>query len=377
MHIRRTRSAATALLLAVALIPATLTTASAADAPAPTPAAPGVTSGRQSTDPQKVRDFWTPERIARALANEKKDQARIARDATLAGAAAEAPEDRVRSTAPRLTAEAPRVLPARQAGVSATAAAADVPEMPVAQEVPFPQNAPAIVVGKILYTDDAGEEHGCSGASVSADGNNTVWTAGHCVHPGDGRGADGFYDLVLFIPGYRESLETPGEYDAPWGEWVAQSFVAPEAWTQDRDYEDADLAAFTVEAPAGYTNLTDTVGALGYKFGYGSDWPDIIDSGFPGEGYQRTDMDGYTQFYCTGDVVDAMDWNPLDNRLEMNCDMGGGASGGPMATPEGQIVGANSHAEVDDQDQRINDHLYSSDHGDQAVAVINAINDAN
>lgn len=375
MHIRRTRSAAIALLLAVALIPATLTTASAADAP--TPAAPGVTIGKQTTDPQEVRDFWTPERVARALANEKKDQAGIARDAAVAEAAAGATEDRARGTAPRLTAEAPRILPAKRAGVSTTATAADVPEMPVAQKVPYPQTPPATVVGKILYTDDAGEEHGCSGASISADGDNTVWTAGHCVHPGDGRGSDGFYDLVLFIPGYKESLDTPGEYDAPWGEWVAQSFVAPEAWTQDKDYDEGDLAAFTVEAPAGYTNLTATVGALGYKFGYGSDWPDIIDSGFPGEGYNRTDMDGYTQFYCTGDVVDAMDWNPFDNRLEMNCDMGAGASGGPMATTEGEIVGANSHIETDDQDQRINDHLYSSDHGDQAVAVINAINDAN
>lgn len=377
MHIRRTRSAVTALLLAVALIPATLTTASADEKPAP--AGPDVTIGKQTTDPQKVRDFWTPERVARALANEKKDQAGVARDAALAKAAAEANEEKAKSSASasHLTAEAPRILPAKKSGVSTMAAAADVPEMPVAQEVPFPQNAPAIVVGKILYIDDAGEEHGCSGASIAADGKNTVWTAGHCVHPGDGRGSDGFYDLVLFIPGYKESLDTPGEYDAPWGEWVAQSFVAPEAWTQDKDYNEADLAAFTVRAPSGYTNLTDTVGALGYKFGYGSDWPDIIDSGFPGEGYNRTDMDGYTQFYCTGDVVDAMNWNPLDNRLEMNCDMGAGASGGPMATTEGGIVGANSHVDIDDQDQRINDHLYSSDHGDQAVAVINAINDAN
>lgn len=375
MHIRRTCKAATALLFAVALIPATLTTASASEAP--TPAVPGVTFGKQTTDPQKVRDFWTPERIARALANEKTDQAGIARDAAVAKAAGEATEDAARSTAPRLTAEAPQILPAKKASVSTMGAAADVPEMPVAQKVPFPQNAPATVAGKIVFIDDAGKEHGCSGASIAADGNNTVWTAGHCVHPGDGRGTDGFYDLVLFIPGYKESLDTPGDYDAPWGEWVAQSFVAPQAWTRDKDYDEGDLAAFTVKAPTGYTNLSDTVGALGYKFGYGSDWSDIIDSGFPGEGYNRTDMDGYTQFYCTGDVVDAVDWYPWDNRLEMNCDMGAGASGGPMATTEGQIVGANSHVDTDDQDQRINDHLYSSNHGDQAVAVINAINDAN
>lgn len=88
-------------------------------------------------------------------------------------------------------------------------------------------------------------------------------------------------------------------------------------------------------------------------------------------------MDGYTQFFCTGNVVDAANLNPFDDRLEMDCDMGSGASGGPMATTEGQIVGANSHVEVDDSGERINDNLYSSNHGSQAVAVINRINEFN
>lgn len=52
-------------------------------------------------------------------------------------------------------------------------------------------------------------------------------------------------------------------------------------------------------------------------------------------------------------------------------------AGGPMATTEGQIVGANSHAEVDDNGERINDNLYCSDHGSQAIAVINRINELN
>ncbi|MFI6488390.1 trypsin-like serine peptidase [Streptomyces sp. NPDC050564] len=370
---------ATAVMLAMALIPASLTTASAAEAPTATAtAAPGVTVGKQTTDPNKVRAYWTSARIKRALANEKNDQADIARDAAVAAkTAASAAEDKTVSAAdpaPHLTAEAPQIRPAQKTAVSTMAAAAD---MSHAEPVPFPESTPAVVVGKIVFIDHAGNEHGCSGASIAADGNNTVWTAGHCVHPGDGSGADGFYDLVVFIPGYKKNSEAVGGYDAPWGEWVAKSFVAPNAWTQDKDFNDADMAAFTVEPAQGYTNLTATVGALGYKFGYGSDWSDIIDSGFPGEGYQRTDMDGYTQYYCTGNVEDAADLNPFDNRLSMDCDMGAGASGGPMVTSDGQIVGANSHVETDANDQRINDNLYSSDHGDNAVAVINQINELN
>lgn len=377
MHIRSTRGAAIAVLTAMALIPATLSAASAAETSTPA-SAPGVTVGKQTTDPQAVRDYWTPARVKEALANEKQDEIDIAREAAAAAkAAAGAAKTADAGEGPRLTAEAPPFLPAGRNATGSTVAAADVPEMPHAEKVPFPQSIPAVIVGKILSVDAAGKGHGCSGASIIADGKNTVWTAGHCVHPGDGSGADGFYDPVLFIPGYKESATDPEGYDAPWGKWVAQTFVAPEAWTQDQDYYEGDMAAFTVKAPSGYTNLADTVGALGYRFGDGSDWSDIIDSGFPGDGYNRTDMDGYTQFFCTGDVVDAANLNPFDNRLEMDCDMGHGASGGPMATTEGQIVGANSHVELDDNDERINDNLYSSDHGSQAIAVINRINELN
>ncbi|MFJ6825290.1 trypsin-like serine peptidase [Streptomyces niveus] len=377
MHIRSTRGAAIAVLTAMALIPATLSAASAAETSTPA-SAPGVTVGEQATDPSTARDYWTPSRVKEAVANEKQDEIDIAHEAAVAAKATTgAAKTAHAGEGPRLTAEAPRFLPAGRDATGSPAVLAAVPEMAHAEKVPFPQSIPAVIVGKILYVDAAGESHGCSGASIIADGKNTVWTAGHCVHPGDGSGADGFHDSVLFIPGYKESATSPNGYDAPWGEWVAQTFVAPEAWTQDKDYNEGDLAAFTVKAPAGYTNLADTVGALGYRFGDGSDWSDIIDSGFPGEGYNRTDMDGYTQFFCTGNVVDAANLNPFDDRLEMDCDMGGGASGGPMATTEGQIVGANSHVEVDDSGERINDNLYSSNHGSQAVAVINRINELN
>ncbi len=376
MSIRRTRKVATTALIAMALIPATLTAASAA--PAPTSEMPTVTVGTQTTNPQKVRDFWTPKRISRALANEKTDQADTARAAAAAAAAAKVTgKTTTKGTSEHLTAQAAQVRPGTKTGTPVLAADSGVPEMPYAQPVSFPESPPAVVVGKIVFYDHEGEEHGCSGASIVADGNNTVWTAGHCVHPGDGSGAEGYYDLIEFIPGYKKNDQAVGGYDAPWGEWVAKMKVAPTAWTADEDFLWGDMAAFTVTPPKGYTNLTSTVGALGYKFGSGPNWSDIIDSGFPGDGYQRTDMDGFTQFYCTGNVEDAGSFNPLDDRLKMDCDMGHGASGGPMATPQGQIVGTNSHGESDDAGNITEPVLYSAAHGDNAVAVINKINELN
>ncbi|WP_338494549.1 hypothetical protein [Streptomyces sp. SJL17-4] len=379
MRIRTPRRAATAALLAMALIPATLTTATAADIPAPD--APAVTVGVQSEDAKSVRDFWTPARIKRALANSEKDDAAFAAKATRAARAAGA-AGAATGAAPQaadlgLTAEAPRVLPAGSRSTMSTAAAEaeDVPEMPVAQKVPFPQNAPFVVSGKIIFTDKAGEEHGCSGASIVSNSGNTVWTAGHCIHPGDGTGADGFYDKITFMPGFRKNDSVPDGYDAPWGKWVATKKVAPTQWTADGDVEDADMAAFEVTVPAGYTSLSAAVGAVGYRFGAGSDFSDVIDSGFPGEGYHRTDMDAFTHFYCTGNAEDAFDLNPLDDRVKVDCDMGKGASGGPILTTDGQLVSANSHYEAEEDGvTRKNDDLFGSEHGDQAVAVINEIN---
>ncbi|MFI2030509.1 hypothetical protein [Streptomyces buecherae] len=128
-----------------------------------------------------------------------------------------------------------------------------------------------------------------------------------------------------------------------------------------------------MSVPAGYTSLTADVGVLGYRFGAGSDFDSVISSGFPGEGYQRTDMDGFTHFFCTGNAEDAFDWNPLDDRVKIDCDMGQGASGGAIFTTRGQIISVNSHYESEDG-ARENDDLFGSEHGDEAVAVIDEIN---
>lgn len=115
----------------------------------------------------------------------------------------------------------------------------------------------------------------------------TVVAVSRCVHPGDERGSDGFWDLVLFIPSFKEKHDTPDptDYEATWGTWVAQSFVTPQVWTSDEDYDEGDLAASTVKAPSASRILP---------------------------------------------------------RLKMNCDMGKGASGGPMATTEHFLARARS-----------------------------------
>ncbi|MFF4758432.1 hypothetical protein [Streptomyces sp. NPDC001292] len=186
-----------------------------------------------------------------------------------------------------------------------------------------------------------------------------------------GRELPGFTTLDALAcegPHRGERLDLRGHLrpanDAPWGKWTATKKVAPTQWTADGDFADADMAAFNVAVPSGYTSLTAAVGALGYRFGAGSDFSDVIDSGFPGEGYKRTDMDGFKQFYCTGNAEDASDWNPLDDRVKVDRDMGKGASGGPIATTEAQIISANSHYETEDDGvTRKNDDLFGDQEG--------------
>ncbi|MFA7768243.1 hypothetical protein [Streptomyces sp. NRRL S-448] len=72
----------------------------------------------------------------------------------------------------------------------------------------------------------------------------------------------------------------------------------------------------------------------------------------------------------------AGDLNPLDQRLQMGRDMGGGASGGPMIknfTGSAQIVGVNSHRYTDSSGGWLDNRLFSSEHGAHAVTVYKAV----
>jgi hypothetical protein len=90
------------------------------------------------------------------------------------------------------------------------------------------------------------------------------------------------------------------------------------------------------------------------------------------------DFDSQYMRYCVGDAEDAQNWWPWDDRIELDCDMGNGASGGPMVIGvddgDPQIVGVNSHRDGDNGEFTSID-LYSSEHGNHAVSLINYVNE--
>ncbi|MFF6888746.1 trypsin-like serine peptidase [Streptomyces sp. NPDC012421] len=311
------------------------------------------------TDDQ-LRAFWTPKRVKEALRNPAKAPAkRPALDRTATRS----------SPPPGLTASAPtRGFDANTARSEANAAAG----MSVSQEVP--PGAGNNIVGKLIYYSPAtGKLTHCSAASIATANKNTIWTAGHCVHPGDGSGQAGWSQYVMYYPGYSRG-------DGPLGEWKAARLLAPTAWTQDGDAQEADVAAVVLN-PRLDGNLEDVVGyALGYLFTENrTDYGGAAVMGYPGEGYQRSDLDGERLMYCAGDTTDAFPINPFDDRIKFDCDMGRGVSGGPFVwgpQNDPRIVGAASHVALDDADQRISDDLFSSEHGSHAAALINTANGA-
>ncbi|MFE5729309.1 trypsin-like serine peptidase [Streptomyces sp. NPDC056528] len=308
---------------------------------------------------EQIRAIWTPERMKEALRNpEKAPAARPDRGRTTKSVSP--PHD--------LTASAPARGFAASANLSQRKAAAG---MSVSQEAPAgPGNA---IVGKLYFFTPEGEPNHCSAASIVSANKNTIWTAGHCVHRGDGSGDAGWNKHFLYVPGYSRGAE-------PHGEWTAARLFAPSAWTQDGDAREADVAAIVLN-PRLDGNLEDVVGfALGYLFTENrTDYAGAAVMGYPGEGYQRTDLDGERLMYCAGDTTDAFPVNPFDDRIKIDCDMGGGASGGPFVwgpQNDPRIVGASSHVAVDDAHQRLTDDLFSSEHGSHAAALINTANGA-
>jgi len=165
--------------------------------------------------------------------------------------------------------------------------------------------------GRIFFTitagPDAGRNASCSGNAVTSSNESVVITAGHCV-----KISGGFHSNWAFVPGYNNG-------NRPFGTWPATTLLTTPQWNAGEDMN-FDVAAAVV-APLNGQTLTDVVGGQGvafnqprgrqmYSFGYPAGAP----------------YDGSKLIYCGGRVFD--DFLQSDD-LGLNCNMTGGASGGP------------------------------------------------
>ncbi|MEM8535581.1 MAG: hypothetical protein AAGF95_32420, partial [Chloroflexota bacterium] len=86
-------------------------------------------------------------------------------------------------------------------------------------EVPYTYSTyPFSTVGMLFFTQD-GSDYVCSAAVIK---NQSIWTAGQCLH--NGRGSiDGWSTNVVFVPQFIDGR-------APLGQWRVQTLLVPQEW---------------------------------------------------------------------------------------------------------------------------------------------------
>ncbi|MFF2349129.1 trypsin-like serine peptidase [Kitasatospora sp. NPDC058115] len=331
-------------------------------------AADGVKTIEFTKSAESLSEFWTPERLRIAAENPMPAPTVTAEAAKRAHENAQKHQRKTQGRGPvAANAAAPEGGAAVMVSpLTTNGTIADLSRSDLASPLGWQVN----IAGRLFFSTGGSGYSSCTASAIVSNNKNSIWTAGHCIHGGKDKG---FYSNFVFAPGYDET--------APWGFWPLQKGIVSSAWADDSDFLWGDVGGGIVAAPeAEYGNLQDWTGAYGYRFNGDSDIDDVTSLGYPADGYNRTSAElheGTKPMYCHGNAVDAGNWNPLDNRLKLACDMGGGASGGPMIINFGvnsQIVGTNSHRLADNNNQWVENYLYSSNHGGNAAGVINWLN---
>ncbi|UQI45045.1 peptidase [Streptomyces sp. HU2014] len=302
---RPRRTAAGILLAAGATLAAGIQPITAIAAPAGR-AAPAVvhTAAASAADHQKVRDFWTPERM---------------RSATPLDPPAAAPGAR---TAPRPPGP---LSPVSTVAPTAPAAAPG----PDTKANPQPGGAwtggGAVVKtsGRVFFT--LGDRTAsCSGDAVTSQNGSTVITAGHCVKY---QGA--WHTNWTFVPAYQDG-------QAPYGTWSAAKTASTPQWVASEDIN-YDVGTAVV-APLDGKRLADVVGAQGLQFN-GAYNQEMYAFGFPA----AAPYDGKRLIYCSGKT--AKDFL-FSKDHGMACNMTGGSSGGPWFASFDEATGSGLQASV-------------------------------
>ena len=312
---RRFAAALLPLACAATMLASPATTAHAAKPKArPADRVVSATAVDSHTEAERVLGYWTKERMARAKPADR-----------LLGTAAAHPRTPVPATG----------RPRRISALAVPAKASVLAKQSVLAKArgggydwDGPEQAPVTErTGKIFFTSQ-GIDYVCSGAAVTSQNRDVVWTAGHCVHAGDPH--VGFHSNWVFVPGRHDGV-------SPYGVWTARLLSTTTGWARNGDLAN-DLGA-AVTNPGGTLglHLIDHVGGLG--IGFHQPRSQLVYAfGFPAE----APYDGEHLIYCRGtafdDPYDRAGLNPRTQGLD--CDMGNGASGGPWLSDFDGSLGA-------------------------------------
>ncbi|MET8449229.1 hypothetical protein [Streptomyces sp. NPDC005209] len=233
--------------------------------------------------------------------------------------------------------EANKTVTTKDAAAQGVSDPAPRPVGATAEKTPYHDNAAP--VGKVFFDSPEGTMV-CSG-TVIKDVNhpgksNLVWTAGHCVHAGQG---GGWYRNIAFVPSYND-LGKPEQDLAgasqsevtPYGTWWADWASTSNEWIRGGSETGGsgaayDYAVLHVKPQSGAKSLEETVGAaLDVDFSAPAA-PQVARMG--AWGYPAAPpYNGLKMFKCI-DRPGRLSIDPsLPTMYRIGCTMTGGSSGG-------------------------------------------------
>jgi V8-like Glu-specific endopeptidase len=187
------------------------------------------------------------------------------------------------------------------------------------QQGQLPRNGdpsyPLSTVGKLFFTNDAGQAIVCSGTAVRSLNRSVVDTAGHCLYWGGS-----WVQNLIFCPLYDNG-------NTPYGCWAARDLEAPSQWIDSTPdgyhynyYYDLGMV---IVSPSSQGILTDIVGGAGWAYNQPAN------QSFYAYGYPAAHpFDGQTRQSCEDSL--GKTWQEEGGTVvSIPCNMTGGSSGGP------------------------------------------------
>ncbi|MGW0557796.1 trypsin-like peptidase domain-containing protein [Streptomyces sp. NPDC002926] len=162
-------------------------------------------------------------------------------------------------------------------------------------------------VGKVFFTNPSnGLNYTCSASALNSASKQMLITAGHCVHGGSG---GTWMTNWTYAPRYRSGAR-------PFGTFSAKQFRTFNSWISSSDLG-RDVAMVTTW-PLNGNKIVNVTGGHGLSWNYSRTQAMTV-MGYPGNR-----DGGELQWACTGTTRAVS-----DGRIELQCDFGGGSSGGP------------------------------------------------
>lgn len=201
----------------------------------------------------------------------------------------------------------------------------------------FAYNTPAAYTQGKVFFSMGGVGYVCSASIVNSEGADQVWTAGHCVHGGQG-GA--WATNWTFVPAYDDDLANP----APYGYWSASYLTSRTAWINSSDFSQ-DFGVAVMNTLNGW-HIVNYFGGQGITVNKGKSGTFEYAFGYTSYG----GYDGGNVLGCYGST--SPEWDLLitwSQTVQIPCGLNRGASGGPWWTSWngswGYLNGVNSRVD--------------------------------